>query len=157
MKETLRPDAVAAAQRVTHLARDLAQDVADGYRKSTRGFRLRAAVVASWALLSLGTVWVACPSSGPRNALGAEVRMSDEVIGTQIMVWNASDRIWTDVVLTLEGGWSFRTPTVRDGQKLVLATSRFEKDGAPAPAHLKPRSLRVECSEGRLDAPLAQR
>lgn len=157
MKVTPRPDPAAAALRVTHLARDLAQEVAGGYRRSTRYFKLRAAVVGSWALLSLGTVWLACPASGPRNALGAEVRLSDEVIGTQIMVWNASERLWTDVVLTLDGGWTWRTATVRGGQKLVLATARFEKDGAPAPAHLKPRSLRVECSEGRVDAPLAPR
>jgi hypothetical protein len=68
MKDAARPDPVAAAHRVKDGVRDiargalgaageLASDVADGYRKSSRHFKLRAAVIASWALLSAATFW----------------------------------------------------------------------------------------------------
>src|SRR5512132_890577 len=85
MKDAASPEVAAAANRVKEgvreLARgavgaagDLASDLAEGYRKSTRYFKLRAAMVGTWALLSLVTLWAACPpSDAPRNALGARV------------------------------------------------------------------------------------
>jgi hypothetical protein len=157
MTEPLRPDARAAAARVKDLARDLAEELAGGYRRSTRYLRLKVAVVGSWALLSAATLWAACPSSGPLDALGAEVRVQEEVIGTQILVSNASRRMWTDVAITLDGGWRYRTSTVRAGQRLVLATSKFEKDGAPAPGDLAPRTLTVECDQGAATTQLSAR
>lgn len=156
MSEPLRPDPRAAAARVRDLARDLAQDLSGGYRRSSRFLRLKVAVVGGWALLSAATLWAACPS-GPRNALGAEVRVQEEVVGTQILVSNASRRMWTDVAITLDGGWRWRTSTVRAGQRLVLATSKFERDGAPAPGDLAPRTLTVECDQGAVTTPLPGR
>ena len=85
MKDAATPELAAAATRVKEgvreLARgavgaagDLASDLAEGYRKSTRYFKLRAAIVGTWALLSAVTLWAACPASqGPSNALGARV------------------------------------------------------------------------------------
>jgi hypothetical protein len=142
---------------VKDLARGVAQDLAGGYRRSSRALRLRIAVVGSWALLSALTLWAACPASGPGNGLGAEARVQEEVIGTQILVSNASPRMWTDVALTLDDRWRFRTSTVRAGERLVLAASRFERDGVPAPSDLVPRTLRVECDQGTATAPLAGR
>ncbi len=150
-------DPRAAATRVKDLALGVAHDLAGGYRRSSRALRLRVAVVGGWALLSAATLWAACPSSGPGNALGADVRVQEEPIGTQILVSNASPRMWTDVSLTLEGGWRWRTSTVRAGERLVLAASRFERDGVPAPADLAPRTLRVECDQGSTTASLAAR
>ena len=143
------------ALRVKDMAVDLASDLAHGYRRSTRFFKMRAAAVGAFAVLSLLTLWLACPSGGPANSLGAEVQLSEEVLGTQILVWNGSGRIWTDVTLTLDGGWRWQTPTFRDGQRLVIAVSRFSRDGAAAPANLKPRTLTIECRQGSATAPLA--
>ncbi len=157
MPEPLRPDARVAAARVKDLARELAQELTGGYRRSSRTLRLRIAVVGSWALLSAATLWAACPGAGPLDALGAEVRVQEEVMGTQVLVSNASRRMWTDVAITLDGGWRYRIRTVRAGQRLVLATSKFEKDGAPAPGDLAPRSLTVECDQGAVTTPLPGR
>jgi hypothetical protein len=139
------------------MALDLATDLADGYRKSTRYFKLRLAVISGWTLLTVATMWLACPGSGPANALGAEVQVSEELLGTQILVWNNSGRMWTDVTLTLDGGWQWRTPTFREGQRLVIATSRFTKEGAAAPGDLKPRSLTIDCTQGNTTAQLSGR
>lgn len=152
-----RPEPLAAAARVKDLARGVAQDLAGGYRRSSRALRLRVAVVGGWALLSAATLWAACPSSGPGNDLGAEVKVQEEPIGTQILVSNASARMWTDVALTLDGGWRWRTSTVRAGERLVVAASKFERDGLPAPADLAPRTLRLECDQGAVTAALAGR
>jgi hypothetical protein len=113
MKDAARPDAAAAANRVKDGVRDLARsaigaagdlatDVATGYRKSTRYFKLRAAIVGTWAVLALVTFWGACPSSGPSNALGAKARLlAGTIMGSQVFVENESDRVWRDVVVTL--------------------------------------------------------
>jgi len=45
MSEPHRPDPLAAAARVKDLARDLAGDLAEGYRRSSRYVRLRGAIV----------------------------------------------------------------------------------------------------------------
>jgi hypothetical protein len=173
MKETARPDPVAAAHRVKDGVRDLAlgaigaagdlaSELAENYRRSTRYFKLRAAVVGTWALLSAVTLWAACPSSGPSNALGAEAQLLSReepgvLIGTQVLVKNDSAQIWTDVVLTLEGGWRYEKKTVRPQDKLVVSITQFKREGASAPADLEPRSVTIECEEGRVTAPLGAR
>ncbi len=156
MKENTRPDPLAAAQRVKEAARDLAQDVADGYRRSTRYFRLRAAVVGSWALLSILTLWLACPSGG--NTLGAEVTVSfEDPLQTHVLVANTSSNIWTDVVLTLDGTWRYEKKTVRDGERIVVAAAKFTRDGAAAPGDLKPKTLTIQCEQGKVTTRLAAR
>ncbi|HET8540357.1 MAG TPA: hypothetical protein VFL83_10845 [Anaeromyxobacter sp.] len=174
MKDVASPELVAAANRVKEGVRDLARgavgaagdlasDLAQGYRKSTRYFKLRAAIVGTWALLSVVTLWAACPASdGPSNALGARVQLLSRkergaIMGTQVYVENESRRMWKDVVLTLDGGWRYERRTVRPADKLVVSITQFRKDGAAAPPELEPRTLTIECEEGRVTAPLAAR
>jgi hypothetical protein len=171
MKDAARPDPVAAAHRVKEGVRDLARgalgaagdlasDLAEGYRKSTRYFKLRAAVIGTWALLSVTTLWAACPSSGPANDLGAKFQLllrsePGVLTGTQVLVENDSGRVWRDVVVILEGGWRYEKKTVRPQDKLVVSIAQFRKGGASAPADLEPHAITIECSEGRVTAPLA--
>lgn len=157
MKDSAHPAPLAAALRVKDMALDLATDLAGGYRKSTRYFKLRLAVIGGWAVLSLLTMWLACPSSGPSNSLGAEVQIQETLLGTQVAVANASDRMWTDVTLTLDGAWDWHTATFREGQRLVVAASSFTRDGASAPGDLRPKSLTIRCSEGKITTPLTAR
>lgn len=169
MKDAARPDTLAAAHRVKDgvkdlargalgVAGDLAAELAEGYRKSTRYFRLRAAVISSWALLSVVTLWAACPSSGPTNALGARAKLeAGSIMGNQIFVENESDQLWRDVVVTLDGGWRYEKKTLRPGDKLVVGIVDFQKDGARPPATLVPHSITIECQEGRVTTPLGNR
>jgi hypothetical protein len=166
MKEDNRPDPAVAAQRVKEGVRDLARsalgaatdaatDVASGYRKSTRWFKLRAAVVGTWAVLALVTLWSACPSSGSTNALGARARLlAGSIMGSQVFVENESERIWRDVVVTLEGGWRFEKRTVRPSESFVVPTNRFAKEGTTAPPGLSSPTITIECAEGRVTIPL---
>lgn len=166
MKDEARPDPAVAATRVKEGVRDLARsaigaagdlagDVAAGYRKSTRYFKLRAAVVGTWALLAAVTFWSACPSSGPTNALGAKARLlAGSIMGSQVFVENESEQLWRDVVVTLEGGWRFEKRTVRPGESFVAPTNRFTKDGVTAPPGLSSRTITLECVEGRVTMPL---
>jgi hypothetical protein len=160
MRETPGTGAPQAAQRVKELARDVAVDLADGYRRSTRYFRMRVGVVIGWAVLSIATLFASCPSSGPTNALGAVVQVlpgNESIMGTQFLVRNDSGRNWTDVAFTLDGGWRLERKTVRAGDKLVLPLRQFQKAGAPAPEDLRPRSIRIESRQGDATEPLVQR
>lgn len=150
MKETARQNApIAAALRVKDLALDLAGEVADGYRKSSRFLRMRAAILGGWALLSLATMWLACPSSEPSNTLGARAQIQETLLGTQVAVENGSSELWTEVTLTLDGAWHWSTPTFRGGQRLVVAASSFAGEKGQAPGDLKPRTLGIRCAQGK--------
>jgi hypothetical protein len=159
MNEPARPDPLAAAHRVKDLARDLAQDLADGYRRSTRYVRLRAGIVGAWAALSGAAVFASwLPPSAAANSLQAEVELVPEsIMGTQLLVKNGSDRHWTEVALTLDGEWRSERKTLRAGDKLVISLDRFHReDGTAPPADLRPRTMTVECEEGRAALPLAR-
>jgi len=161
MNQTPRPDAAAAAQRVKDLARDVATDLAEGYRRSSRYFRMRMGVVAGWAVLSLVTLFASCPPSGPTNSLGATVTVlprSESLVGTQILVANESSGNWTDVAFTLDGQWRFEKKTVRPGDKVVLSIEKFRRSGGGAPpADLKPQTLRIDAEEGHATEALVHR
>jgi len=158
MAEPARPDPLAAAHRVKDLARDLAGDLADGYRKSSRYARLRGAIVASWVLLSAFAIWATCLPSAETNALGAEVQLlADSIMGTQLLVKNDSDGNWTEVAFTLDGGWRHERRTVRAGDKVVVPLAQFVLDGERPPKTLQPRELEIRCAEGRATALLGAR
>jgi hypothetical protein len=151
-------DPVAAAQRMKGIALDLAADVTDTYRKSNRYLRLRAAVVGSWVLLALVSLYTACPSSGPTNGLSAEVTLLPEtIVGQQISVSNGSHDMWTEVTLTLDGKWRHKIRTVRAGQNVVVGVAKFERDGAAAPADLKPKKIEIDCDQGSVELSLVRR
>ncbi len=123
----------------------------EDFRRSDRFFKMRVGVVGTWLLLSVVTLWAACPGSGPSNSLGAEVQVLRESLvgGEQILVRNESDQNWEDVVLTLDGGWEFLHRTLRPHDQLVLAVAHFRKDGASPPPGFRPRSLAIRCAQGK--------
>ena len=135
---------------VLERARSLAQQTTEGYRRSDRFFRMRAAIIGVWTLLAVTTLWMACPSSGPANSLGADVQvLRDSLVGgQQLLVRNESTDIWTDVKLTIDGGWRHEHKTMRPHDQLVLSMSQFKRGAEPAPRDFKPRSLTIECDQG---------
>jgi hypothetical protein len=138
-------------RRLLERARTLLDQLRDGYRRSDRFFRMRAGIVGNWALLSLVTLWAACPSSGAANPLGADVKvLRDSLVGgQQLLVRNESTGLWTDVVLTLDDGWRHEHRTVRQQDQLVLSMSHFKRGAEVAPRDYKPHKLTIECQQGR--------
>jgi hypothetical protein len=123
--------------------------LADGFRRADRFLKMRAGIVGAWAVISLATLWGACPSYGPTNALGADVQVSgDSIMGVQLLVRNESTRIWENVVLTLDDGWRYTHPTMRPHDLVVLSMSHFRKGNEAPPRDYKPRALVIECGRG---------
>lgn len=119
-------------------------------RSTDRYARMRTAIVATWAAITIATLFAACPPSGS-NSLGAEFQvLSDSFVGgEQLLVRNESDDVWRDVVLTLDGEWRYEHRVLRPREKIVVSPSRFQRGGQPAPEGYLPRSLEVECDQGR--------
>jgi hypothetical protein len=126
-----------------------ARRLAVEYRGASRFLKMRLSIVAAWALLSAVTLWGACPSSGPTNALGADVQLSgDSLLGAQILVRNESGRIWEDVVLTIDDVWRYTHATMRPHDLVVLSMSQFRRGDEEPPHDYKPRGLYIQCAQG---------
>jgi hypothetical protein len=132
-------------------ARALARDLADRVKRSNRYVRWRVGIVGTWVVLSLATLWASCPSTGPTNRLGADVQvLKDSLLGgQQILIRNESAENWTEVVVTLDDAWRHAQRTVRPQEQMVLSPSQFKRGSEPAPRDLKPRTLLLECEQGR--------
>lgn len=132
-------DPTAAAMKVRDMAKDLAADVSDTYRKSNKFGRMRAGIVGAWALLSLVALLAAFVTTEREEAT-----LADTIVGRVVSFKNGTDENWTDVTLTLEGGWAHFVRTIRPGQELGVEVTKFKKDGLGAPRDLSPRWIEIE-------------
>jgi hypothetical protein len=151
-RAALRSPVVVEPARLLAPLRDLGERLADGFRRSDRFLRMRVAVVAAWAAVSLATLFFTCPSTGPANALGAEVHVREAaesfIGGAQVLVRNESDEVWSDVVLTIDGEWRYSHPAIRPREQIVVATTQFQRRGEPLGPEHRPRRLVVACDRG---------
>ena len=133
-----------------------ARELADGIRATGRWQRLRVAMVGGWILASLLALFIACPSRGPGNSIGADVQvLSDSLLGgQQILVRNESEEVWTDVELTLDGGWRHALRSLRPREQVVLSPSQFMRGSEAAPRDLRPRTLTIRCRQGKAQVEL---
>lgn len=148
-----RPAPAAAGAAASFAGRLVAalRGAVEGFRRQDRYFKMRAGVVGAWLLLTLASFWIACPPSGSANPLGADVRvLRDSLVGgEQILVRNESDEIWTEVKFLLDGTWRHDHKTLRSHDQLVLSLDKFTREGQPAPSDLRPRTLTIDCDQGR--------
>jgi len=117
--------------------------LADSIRSWDRYFRMRIAVLGSWALLSVLAIGIARSGGADEadNALQAYLAVRESALGWALLVHNRSERPWTDVALELEGGHVHRLDRVDPDQKLVLSPWQFVRgDGEAAPA-VPPREV----------------
>jgi len=151
-----RPDTWSSIGSLTDQAREGVAGLGRGFRRASRFQRMRIGIVAAWALLSVAALWISCPGSGPTNSLGADVRLlKDSLIGgQQLLVRNESAGLWTDVVLTLDGEWRHEQRTMRPHDQVVLSMSQFHRGADAAPRDLKPRTLAIQCGQGRASVDL---
>jgi hypothetical protein len=137
------------AAELGEAARARLRDLAGSVRRSDRFFKMRAGIVGAWAVLSIATLWGSCASFGPTNALGADVQVNrSSIMGVQLLVRNESDRIWEDVVLTLDERWKYTHRTMRPHDLVVLSMSSFRKGEDAPPRDYKPRALVISCDQG---------
>ncbi len=116
--------------------------------------------MGTWLLLSVVTMWAACPSSGPANSLGAVARLQTTSVGQVVSVRNDSDgTIWTEVALVLDDTWRYeKRRTIRPGDTVTSRVEDFRQDGLPPPRRVQAREAhRSQCEQGRVSLPLGDR
>ena len=131
--------------------RRAASSLLEGFRKAGRWQKARLGLLGGWIAASLLALWIACPSSGPGNPIGADVHvLKDSLLGgQQILVRNESSEVWTDVVLTLDRTWRNELRALRPREQVVLSPAQFDRGGEAAPRDLRPRRLDVACQQGK--------
>ncbi len=150
--------AAGGASQATELAGELGfrvrrffADQWDDFRAADAYFKAKAGIVALYVAISVGSIVVAF-SGGQKdpsaNDLGAYVRVDKTSLGWALLLHNTTDDAWTSCKLTLNGQYLLDRPLVAPGEKVVLGTTQFTKDGRPAPAAEEPRALQVACAEG---------
>lgn len=147
------PDGAAARVRAASaMARSLGdrlRQFAEDFRRADRFFKMRLGILGAWAVISMATLWGACATFSPTNALGADVQVNrNSIMGVQLLVRNESTRIWEDVVLTLDDGWKYTHKTMRPHDLVVLSMSSFKKGDDAPPRDYKPRALVIACGQG---------
>ena len=129
--------------------RDEAARLWASMRRTDRFFRMRAAILGAWAVLSVAALWGACSSPGSSGALGAAVALDrDSIMGVQLMVTNDSGRNWEDVTLSLDDGWKYTHETLHSQDRAVLPMTAFRKGEESLPRDHVPRSLAITCRQG---------
>ena len=145
----MEPQRAGAASALARSAGERLRQLADDVRRADRFFKMRVGIVGAWAVISMATLWGACATFGPSNALGADVQVNrDSIMGVQLLVRNESTRIWEDVVLTLDDGWKYTHKTMRPHDLVVLPMSSFKRGDDAPPRDYKPRALVIACGQG---------
>jgi hypothetical protein len=136
-------------------AKTIALEMIDDFRASDRFFKYKAGVVAGWVLLSVATLFIACPPAreGSSNELDASVRVQqvsalDRQI-TTLVIENQSSDDWEVVLLKLNNVYSAALPSIAAGKSVPVQLSKFSDTGGKTPPdNLRPQKLELRCSEG---------
>lgn len=145
-KERLKESAADTALNALSILREVWED----FRSSDRFFKYKAGIIGSWALLSVMSIVVACPSSGVSNPIGAHLVASEVAGRVAISVRNESQETWRNVLVIVNGTYRAITPPVDPGMMLTVTPKLLAAaDGAPPPADLKVVDLELQTSEGK--------
>lgn len=128
----------------------LLSQLVDDFRARDRYFKYKAGIIVAWLALSAGTLGVSCAAGAPRhNSLHAVTQVTQVVGEYTLFIRNDSDQDWNDVRLTLNGSFNAYTPVIAQGDHFVIPAKQFVGAQGAIPAKdLKPRSLRIRCSDG---------
>lgn len=146
-KEMVKEKAADTALNALGILRDAWAD----FRASSRFFKYKAGIIAGWLFLSVGSIFVACPSArGPSNELGAHL-VTTEVEGrVAISVRNESDEPWKQILVVVNGEYRAAHPPVEPGGMLTVTPKLLATaEGKPAPADLRVMDLEIHTSEGK--------
>ncbi|MBI3181971.1 MAG: hypothetical protein HYZ28_07485 [Myxococcales bacterium] len=125
------------------------KEVWEDFRSSDRFFKYKAAIIASWVALSTTTFFVACPSAGVSDDIGASLVAREQHGRLAVSVKNESKDTWNDVLVVVNGAYRAVHPPVEPGGMLTVTPKLLAtQDGQPPPADLKVVDLEVSTSEG---------
>jgi hypothetical protein len=137
-------------------AREVVEGFVSDFSSRDRFFKYKVGIVGVWALLSLTTLGVACPSQGGANRLGARVRPEKVVDQYSILVRNESDVKWDDVRITVNNRYTAYTSHIAPGDHITLTLWQFTGDsGQVPPKGMQPQIIAIRCAQGTYERDLS--
>jgi hypothetical protein len=123
----------------------------DGLRAADRYFKVKALIVASWLVLAVTSLVVACPGAMHRgNALGAQLVITDVADHPVYMVKNDGKRPWKDVIVIVNHQFRAATAMVQPGNNITFGPKQLLGDnGQVAPDDLQISELELRTADGR--------
>jgi hypothetical protein len=121
------------------------------FLKTSRYFKLRAAVVGVWLAAALAGGAITFRDTGPRSEerLGARVKISPDTEHPAYMFVNDSETAWQNVMVIVNGQW--RTVVARvdpGGDFTVTPKQLFGKEGTAAPSNLRATDIVLKAKQG---------
>ena len=145
----LRSGAESTALNVVAILRETWED----FRNADRYFKVKAAILGAWAVLSLAGVWVACPGApvvlGPSTSLGARLIMGEEPEHPAYVLSNESDRAWEEVVVVVNHAYRAAISHVEPRAFVTITPKQLMGDnGKLAPFNLKATDIELHTKKG---------
>ena len=149
IQSRIRTEAESTALNVAAILRETWED----FRNADRYFKVKAAILAAWAVLSLTGVYVACPGAptlvGPSRSLGARLILGDESEHPAYVLSNESDRAWEDVVVVVNHGYRAAISHVEPRAFVTITPKQLMGDnGKLAPFNLKATDIELHTRKG---------
>ena len=133
--------------------RDLFVNLASDFKESNRFFKIKVFLISGYVAICLGTI-VVFPPPGELNEIGARLNVSrTEIVGGwYFLVVNESSDTWKQLQLTFNERYQAKYPALRPGKKKAFYFYKFKDTaGSAPPKDIKPRKLRIDCSEGAFE------
>jgi len=149
LQTRIRSGAASTALNVVAILRETLED----FRNADRFFKVKAAILGAWAVLSLAGVFVACPGAptlmGPSTALGARLIMGEEPEHPAYVLSNESDRAWEDVVVVVNQSYRAAISHVEPRAFVTITPKQLMGDnGKLAPFNLKATDIELHTRKG---------
>jgi len=149
LQTRIRSEAASTALNVVAILRETLED----FRNADRYFKVKAAILGAWAVLSLAGVFVACPGAptlmGPSTSLGARLIMGEEPEHPAYVLSNESDRAWEDVVVVVNQSYRAAISHVEPRAFVTITPKQLIGDnGKLAPFNLKATDIELHTRKG---------
>ena len=150
LQTRIRSQAESTALNVVAILREVVED----FRNADRHFKVKAAILGAWAVLSLAGIFVACPGGtptllGPSTSLGARLIMGEEPEHPAYVLSNESDRAWEDVVVVVNHDFRAAISHVEPRAFVTITPKQLMGDnGKLAPFNLKATDIELHTRKG---------
>jgi hypothetical protein len=150
LQTRIRSEAESTALNVVAILRETLED----FRNADRYFKVKAAILGAWAVLSLAGIFVACPGGtpvllGPSASLGARLIMGEEVEHPAYVLSNESDRAWEEVVVVVNHSYRAAISHVEPRAFVTITPKQLMGDnGKLAPFNLKATDIELHTKKG---------
>ncbi len=127
------------------------RDTLSDLRSRDRFFKFKAGIVGAWALLSVTSIGIACPSGAlSRSAnLGARLVLAGDDTHPVFTIFNDGTEPWTDVTVIVNERYRAAAARVAPGSNLTLTPGQLlGADGTAAPSDLQVQALEVRTGDG---------